>query len=123
MDAVSDYLTQIYKHTMDTLTRRYGETFMSMTKVQFVLTVPAVWSDSAKNATLQAAERAGMGNMHDLKLISEPEAAAVYTLRAIQPNHLKIGDNFIVCDAGENFIPKNPFTSQALIRLLYLNVS
>ena len=108
MDAVSDYLTQIYKHTMDTLTKRYGETFMNMTKVQFVLTVPAVWSDSAKNATLQAAERAGMGNIHDLKLISEPEAAAVYTLRAIQPNHLKVGDNFIVCDAGEKFTPKNP---------------
>lgn len=99
MDAVSDYLTEIYKHTMDNLTRRYGETFMLKTKVEFVLTVPAVWSDSAKNATLQAAERAGMGNRHDLKLISEPEAAAVYTLKAIQPNHLKIGDNFIVCDA------------------------
>lgn len=74
---------------------------MSMTKVEFVLTVPAVWSDSAKNATLQAAERAGMGNIHELKLISEPEAAAVYTLKAIQPNHLNIGDNFIVCDAGK----------------------
>jgi hypothetical protein len=104
MDAVSDYLTQIYMHTMETLTRRYGETFMSKAKVEFVLTVPAVWSDSAKNATLQAAERAGMGNRHELKLISEPEAAAVYTLKAIQPNHLKIGDNFIVCDAGKKII-------------------
>ncbi|KAI9682681.1 MAG: hypothetical protein M1829_006668 [Trizodia sp. TS-e1964] len=100
MDAVSDYLTQIYKHTMETLTRRYGESFMAITKVEYVLTVPAVWSDAAKNATLHAAERAGMGNRHDLRLISEPEAAAVYTLKAIQPNHLKIGDNFIVCDAG-----------------------
>ncbi|KAF2873169.1 Hsp70 family protein-like protein [Massariosphaeria phaeospora] len=100
MEAVSDYLAQIHKHTMETLTRRYGETFMSMTQVQFVLTVPAVWSDSAKDATLKAAEKAGMGERHDLRLISEPEAAAVYTLRAIQPNHLKIGDNFIVCDAG-----------------------
>jgi hypothetical protein len=100
MDAVSDYLTEIYKHTMENLTRRYGDAFMAKTKVEFVLTVPAVWSDSAKNATLQAAERAGMGNRHNLKLISEPEAAAVYTLKAIQPNHLKIGDNFIVCDAG-----------------------
>ena len=100
MDAVSDYLTQLYKHTMDTLTRRYGESFMAITKVEFVLTVPAVWSDAAKNATLHAAERAGMGNRHDLRLISEPEAAAVYTLKAIQPNHLKVGDNFIVCDAG-----------------------
>jgi hypothetical protein len=100
MDAVSDYLREIYNHTMETLTRRYGETFMGMTKVQFVLTVPAVWSDAAKDATLRAAEKAGMGNKGDLKLISEPEAAAVYTLKAIQPNHLKIGDNFIVCDAG-----------------------
>ncbi|KAJ4410459.1 hypothetical protein N0V91_001945 [Didymella pomorum] len=99
-EAVTDYLSQIYKHTMETLTKRYGETFMSLTKVQFVLTVPAVWSDSAKDATLKAAEKAGMGNRHDLKIISEPEAAAVYTLKAIQPNHLKVGDNFVVCDAG-----------------------
>ena len=41
-----------------------------------------------------------MGDRHELRLISEPEAAAVYTLKAIQPNHLKIGDNFVVCDAG-----------------------
>lgn len=100
-EAVSDYLSQIYKHTMQVLTRRYGETFMSMTKVQFVLTAPAVWSDSAKDATLKAAEKAGMGNRPDLKIISEPEAAAVYTLKAIQPNHLKVGDNFVVCDAGK----------------------
>jgi molecular chaperone DnaK (HSP70) len=100
MDAVSDYLTKIYEHTLETLNRRYGESFVNSTKVEFVLTVPAVWSDAAKNATLQAAERAGMGNRHDLKLISEPEAAAVYTLKTIQPNGLKLGDNYVVCDAG-----------------------
>lgn len=100
VDAVGDYLTQIYKHTMDTLTRRYGESFMASTKVEFVLTCPAVWSDAAKNTTLLAAERAGMGSQDDIEMISEPEAAAVYTLKAIQPNHLSIGDNFVVCDAG-----------------------
>ncbi|KAH7015618.1 hypothetical protein EDB80DRAFT_566159 [Ilyonectria destructans] len=100
VDAVSDYLTQIYIHTMDTLTRRYGESFMASTKVEFVLTCPAVWSDAAKNTTLQAAERAGMGSRSEIQMISEPEAAAVYTLKAIQPNHLNVGDNFIVCDAG-----------------------
>lgn len=100
VDAVSDYLTEIYKHTMDTLTKRYGEAFMSTTKVEFVLTCPAVWSDTAKNTTLQAAERAGMGSKSDIQMISEPEAAAVYTLKAIQPNHLSVGDNFVVCDAG-----------------------
>ncbi|KXT17946.1 hypothetical protein AC579_5945 [Pseudocercospora musae] len=100
MDAVTDYLTKIYEHTMETMTRRYGEGFIKSTKVDFVLTVPAVWSDAAKNATLQAAERAGMGSRHELKLISEPEAAAVYTLRTIQPSGLRVGDNYVVCDAG-----------------------
>ena len=100
VDAVSDYLTQVYNHTMETLTRRYGESFMASTKVEFVLTCPAVWSDAAKNTTLQAAERAGMGAKSDIQMISEPEAAAVYTLKAIQPNHLSAGDNFVVCDAG-----------------------
>ncbi|KAI6092685.1 actin-like ATPase domain-containing protein [Hypoxylon rubiginosum] len=100
VDAVSDYLTEIYKHTMDQLTRRYGESFMASTNVSFVLTCPAVWSDAAKNTTLQAAERAGMGLKSEIQMVSEPEAAAVYTLKAIQPNHLSVGDNFVVCDAG-----------------------
>ncbi|KAI6716490.1 hypothetical protein JHW43_000921 [Diplocarpon mali] len=100
VDAVSDYLTQVYNHTMETLHRRYGESFMTSTKVEFVLTCPAVWSDAAKNATLLAAEKAGMGSRSDIQVISEPEAAAVYTLKAIQPNHLSAGDNFVVCDAG-----------------------
>ena len=99
MDAVTDYLSHLCRHTMETLTRRYGESFMAQTKVECVLTVPAVWSDAAKNATLIAAERAGMGDRH-LRLISEPEAAAVYTLKAMQPTFFNVGDNFVVCDAG-----------------------
>lgn len=112
VDAVADYLTQIHAHTMDTLTRRYGESFMAGTKVDFVLTCPAVWSDAAKNTTLQAAERAGMGTRSAIQMISEPEAAAVYTLKAIQPNHLNVGDNFIVCDGGGGtveYVVPSPF--------------
>lgn len=104
LDAVSDYLAALRAHTIDTLTRRYGVSFMASTPVEWVLTVPAVWSDAAKNATRLAAERAGMaaeyGGVGSIRLISEPEAAAVYTLRAIQPNALNVGDHFIVCDAG-----------------------
>ena len=85
---------------MDTLIRRYGEAFMSSTPVEFVLTCPAVWSDAAKNTTLLAAEKASMGTKESIQMISEPEAAAVYALKTIQPNHLAVGDNFVVCDAG-----------------------
>lgn len=119
VDAVSDYLTQIHRHTMDTLTRRYGESFMASTKVDFVLTCPAVWSDAAKNTTLQAAERAGMGDKSSIQMISEPEAAAVYTLKAIQPNHLNVGDNFIVCDGGGGTVEQvGPFSSPGTPLLL-----
>ncbi len=100
IDAVSDYLTEIRQHTIETLTRRYGEAFMSSTPLEFVLTCPAVWSDAAKNTTLLAAEAAGMGRKENIQMVSEPEAAAVYALKSIQPNHLAVGDNFVVCDAG-----------------------
>lgn len=95
---VSDYLTELWKHAKSELERRYGKEFMRTTKMDIVLTVPAVWSDGAKDATLRAAQRAGMGNA--ITMISEPEAAAVYTLKSIQPNHLRPGNNFVVCDAG-----------------------
>ena len=97
LDAVSDYLTKIYEHALEGLTRRYGESFLEITPVAFILTVPAVWSEAAKSATLQAAKTAGM---HNVRLISEPEAAAVYTLKTSPPNSLKVGDTYVVCDAG-----------------------
>lgn len=78
---VADYLTQVYQHTQAELTKRYGDLFLETTKTQWVLTVPAIWSDAPKDSTLAAARKAGMGR--DLSLISEPEAAAVYTLQAI----------------------------------------
>ncbi|KAI6845763.1 actin-like ATPase domain-containing protein [Hortaea werneckii] len=96
--AVAEYMTAVFNHTKEVLVRRYGQGFVSTTKLQIVLTVPAVWSEAAQDATLRAAQAAGMGNT--IAMISEPEAAAVYALQAIQPNHLKVGQNFIVIDAG-----------------------
>ncbi|UKZ67131.1 uncharacterized protein TrAtP1_008294 [Trichoderma atroviride] len=58
--------------------------------------VPAVWSDAAKNATLQAAELAGLNPVH---LIKEPEAAALWTTKQLDIALLP-DDAFVVCDAG-----------------------
>ena len=58
-DAVADYLTKLFEHTEEVLLRRYGQTFISTTRLDVVLTVPAVWSDAAQDATLRAAEKAG----------------------------------------------------------------
>lgn len=58
--------------------------------------VPAVWSDAAKNATVQAAKVAGL---FPVTLIKEPEAAALYTMHSLDFT-LNVGDAFVVCDAG-----------------------
>lgn len=67
-DAVADYLTKIKQHALSVLEERYGNVFMASTNVQFILTVPAVWSDAAKDATMNAANNAGMGK--NLRLVS-----------------------------------------------------
>jgi molecular chaperone DnaK (HSP70) len=63
----------------------------------FVLTVPAIWTDKAKELTVQAATRAGMEN---LVLMTEPEAAATYCATLCAETDLREGDIFLVCDAG-----------------------
>lgn len=107
VDIVTDYLTALRAYTVQTLERRLGREMMSRTKVEYVLTVPAVWSDKARQMTMEAAMRAGLGlgggavadeeeeGLGLLKLITEPEGAAEYALRSIQPNSMKVGLYFI----------------------------
>ena len=104
VDIVTDYLTALRNYTMLTLERRLGREFLygdSTGKVlkkpvDFVLTVPAVWSDKARQMTLEAAVRAGLGVAEAgsasglLRLITEPEGAAEYALRSMQTGMLKV---------------------------------
>jgi molecular chaperone DnaK (HSP70) len=64
---------------------------------KFVISVPAVGSDKAKNTTLRAAKLAGI---YPATLIKEPEAAAMYTLHVLQDRGLDVGDALVICDAG-----------------------
>lgn len=100
LDALTDYLSLLHKHTIEHLVRRYGPAFTSYTPLEYVLTLPAIWSDAAKHATLLAASRAGMGPAHTIKLISEPESAALYTLKTFLPSFVNTGEHLVVCDAG-----------------------
>ncbi|KAI2828403.1 hypothetical protein CBS11852_10300 [Aspergillus niger] len=92
------YLTGLVDHTKKILQRRFGRAAEQM-EMQYVLTVPAIWSDKAKDATLKAASRAKIPQK-DITLVSEPEAAALYCLNAIQPNSIENNDVVVVCDAG-----------------------
>jgi len=99
-EAIADYLSAVHAHAQDALIKRFGEHMMSSTPIEVVLTVPAIWSDAAKDATFRVAQRAGMGT--NLRMISEPEAAAIYALESMKKESklLRVGSNFIVCDCG-----------------------
>ncbi|KAI9929645.1 hypothetical protein MW887_001119 [Aspergillus wentii] len=101
MDVVQvtgDYLRQIIKYVKITIERRLGSKAEDM-DLRFILTVPAVWSDTAKHRTMTVAIKAGVP-LEDVSLISEPEAAALYSLRSIQDHSVTEGNVYIVCDAG-----------------------
>ncbi|KAL8736565.1 MAG: hypothetical protein Q9181_002356 [Wetmoreana brouardii] len=99
-ELVKDYLTALRSHAERVLRHKLPESALSSTPVEFVITVPAVWSDRAQAATRRCAEQAGMGTGSSLHIITEPEAAAMYALDAMDPHNIKVGDTFVLCDAG-----------------------
>ncbi|KAH7316965.1 putative hsp70 protein [Stachybotrys elegans] len=92
----ADFIGAIYQHALSEISKQVPAEYLAMCQKHFVLSVPAVWSDTAKNATMEAAEQAGL---YPVTLIKEPEAAALYTIHSLDFT-MKVGDTFVVCDAG-----------------------
>lgn len=97
---VTDYLVALRKHAELILRYKIPASALTSTPLEFVITVPAVWSDAAQAKTRTCAEKAGMGLGPTLHIISEPEAAALYALDAMDPHNIKVGDTFVLVDAG-----------------------
>jgi hypothetical protein len=85
VEIISDFLSGVREHLLANLSSRYGKTALSLMEMEVVITVPAMWSDKAKDLTLKAVFKAGF-NSEDYKLsmIAEPEAAAIYILREMR---------------------------------------
>ncbi|KAI0840408.1 actin-like ATPase domain-containing protein [Hypoxylon sp. FL0890] len=96
VDIAADFIGAIYKHAVAKIESSGVKDYVEFCHKQFVLSVPAVWSDKAKDRTLRAAKKAGI---HPVVLIKEPEAAALYTLH-LHKRAMNVGDAFLVCDAG-----------------------
>lgn len=115
---VTDYLTALRRHAEQILRYKLPEGALISTPLEFVITVPAVWSNAAQAKTRACAEKAGMGLGSALHIISEPEAAAMYALDAMDPHNIKIGDTFVLVDAGGGTVDLISYTVTALKPLL-----
>lgn len=98
---IADFLRKIKETTLATIKKTYWMQSEIGAKIVWILTVPAIWKDAAKNSMILAAKKAGLGERGvDFELTSEPECGATYSLNVIQPNDLSPGDVFVICDAG-----------------------
>ncbi|KAF9437622.1 Heat shock 70 kDa protein 12A [Entomortierella beljakovae] len=107
--AASNYV-QLYKfkpyldeYITEHILGQFGPSF-SQKKFRYCLTIPAIWSDRAKDVMRKAAIRANLiteaDHMDRLTLVSEPEAAALYCEKACDKYDVKHGEQFMICDAG-----------------------
>ncbi|KAH6698437.1 hypothetical protein BKA61DRAFT_496842 [Leptodontidium sp. MPI-SDFR-AT-0119] len=99
-EIVADFLSGIQAHLQSVLEARFGPMLQGFRR-EVVITVPAVWSERAKNLMYKAVRNAGfnidgtrvsMITDHVLLLLS-------HTLFGHARTHSKSGDHFVVCDA------------------------
>lgn len=117
---VTDYLTALRKHAERVLRYKLPHSALLSTPLEFVITVPAVWSDAAQAKTRACAENAGMGLGTALHIISEPEAAAMYALDAMDPHSIRIDDTFVLADLGGGTVDLISYTVVALRPILQI---
>ncbi|KAK8190110.1 hsp70-like protein [Phyllosticta capitalensis] len=102
----TDYLRGLSEYLSATLCKKFSREVYSITPVELWLTVPAIWSDAAKDATRNAAVAAGFASrsFDRIHVIPEPEAAALAALkphlsaRSLDP--IIDGETVLVCDCG-----------------------
>lgn len=120
VQVIADYLKEVKEHVIrhivkETKFKKEKKSFTSLfkssendPKIQFVLTVPAMWTTSGRETMVQAAIKATIikkDEVDDLRIISEPEAAALFCEKKYSglvrdPENPDADSDFIVCDAG-----------------------
>jgi hypothetical protein len=86
-----DFLYEVYLYVSKILRQQLTDSTFEKTPMECWITLPAIWSDEAKAATLTAARNAGFGcePIDEVFTIAEPEAAAIATLKKYaEPNAL-----------------------------------
>ncbi|XP_052078590.1 heat shock 70 kDa protein 12A-like isoform X2 [Mytilus californianus] len=102
-------LGYLRNHLMQRLENRDTNVILEENMIQWVLTVPAIWSEKAKQFMRYAAAKGGIPSKH-LILALEPEGASLYCIylpqcittqgKQMNENALENGTKYIVLDIG-----------------------
>lgn len=88
VDVISDYLRQLWKHSIINIRRAIGGQLVDLCRFKVVATIPAIWPIYAQMRMHEAIEKAGILSTRNagqttLEFLPEPEAAALATLKSI----------------------------------------
>ncbi|TVY82086.1 Heat shock 70 kDa protein 12A [Lachnellula suecica] len=119
-----DYLSEVYTYVSKKLRQQLTDVIFESMPMECWITLPAIWSDEAKESTLIAAKRAGFGKKleDEVYTIAEPEAAAIATLKEYSKsgcmNPIKTGENILICDCGGGTVDITTYTITQVSPLL-----
>ncbi|KAI1210146.1 uncharacterized protein F4807DRAFT_459977 [Annulohypoxylon truncatum] len=112
---ITDYLAGVFEYFMKVMQRQIGNGLLHNSTLHFVLTVPAIWGEAARQRTTKAFERIpNLPKDHLTTLFSEPEAAATAALRDLNNHDLRVNDSFVVVDAGGGTVDLITYTITSL---------
>ncbi|KAL8381331.1 hypothetical protein RB595_005542 [Gaeumannomyces hyphopodioides] len=94
------YLSYLHKYVWSVLAERLSDKVLRSVPIHIVITAPAMWDEQAVMKTRDAARDAGFQGIGDIEVVSESEAAAIYTLINTKDAVLEVGKRYVVCDAG-----------------------
>jgi hypothetical protein len=107
ISVIAEYLRLLWDHCEQRIADTISHNFVyKYARFHFVITVPAIWPQYARVRMKDAAKMAGLlddrlTGTPQLDIISEPEAAALATLRDVGGrSDIKPGDTFVVVDCG-----------------------
>ncbi|RGP77335.1 hypothetical protein FLONG3_4570 [Fusarium longipes] len=106
IEVIAMFLRQLWSHSIESIRRAIGADLLERSKYEVVITLPAIWPPYAQNRMKEAAQKSGVldrrsAGATNLRFISEPEAAALATIKDMgKRSTIKAGDTIVVCDAG-----------------------
>lgn len=110
-ELITKYLKLLRGHVEKSIKESYDNggrkqnTLLKGVPWEYIITVPAMWPESAQSITERCARDAGMAIHGPVKIIAEPEAAGIYALDAMgRDPGLDVGDTFVICDAGGGWV-------------------
>ena len=104
---IADFLAKVWSHTLEVITRAFGQDFVTTHRFHLVVTVPAIWQDNTNQRMERAVEEAGLLAKRpgcddtSLTIVSEPEAAALAAIDGYRKyDVLEPGQTLVIVDLG-----------------------